>query len=201
LLPKQEPPALHQGANPKGAQVIDGKIVQMCFVVDDVDAAANHWFRTLGAGPFFVQTALTGIKVDYRGTPSFLDMDVAIGQSGTMQIELIKPRGTAPNVYTDMYPDGGTGFHHVAMFVEEFDRQVEAYVAAHHSVGCRGEFLGSAFAYMDTRSSCGFFTELYADTNFMRGLYAKVAAAAKDWDRSRPIRSLADVIGSPYGTV
>ena len=29
-------------------------IVQMCWVVDDMEAAAVQWVKTMGAGPFFL---------------------------------------------------------------------------------------------------------------------------------------------------
>lgn len=173
--------------------IIDGKIAQICFVVDDVEAAVMHWVNTLGAGPFFVQNGFSGLPITYRGTPSFLEMDVALGQAGALQIELIKPRGTAPSVFTDMYPQGGSGFHHVALFVDDFDAQLETFLADGHSIGTLGAMMESRFAYVDTRSTVGFFTEIYEDTDFMRGLHRLVANAAKDWDGTHPIRSLADI--------
>ena len=174
---------------------VSGQVVQMCFIVEDLDKAVGNWITTVGAGPFFVQKDLEGVAVEYRGISSSLNMDVALGQAGSLQIELIRPRGTAPNVYTEMYPHGGTGLHHIASFVDDLDAEIEAYIVSGQSQACRGVFGGSSFAYVDTRSTVGIFTELYAESAFMRGLYSKVAGAAKCWDRSRPIRPLADVIG------
>lgn len=173
---------------------VNGDIVQICFIVEDLDAAMKHWTETVGAGPFFAQRDLK-VPVEYRGTPAFLDIHVGLGQAGTIQIELIEIISTAPSVYTDMFPEPkSSGFHHVAVFVKDIEKEIAAMVADGHSMGARGDFAGTPFAYMDTRSTVGIFTELYQDDEGMRSFYRKIADAAKDWDRSDPVRPLADVL-------
>src|ERR1700710_920751 len=77
-------------------------IVQMCFIIADLDAAMASWIETIGAGPFFAQKNLN-VPTEYRGKPSFIDVSAAFGQAGAMQVELIEVHGDNPSVYRDMY--------------------------------------------------------------------------------------------------
>ena len=171
---------------------IGSGIVQICHIVEDLDQAVDHWVETFGAGPFFGQRNLD-IPVMHRGTPSFLYSHVALGQCGMLQMELVQIVGNEPTVYRDMYPDGGSGFHHVAMFVDDLQKEIDAYAAAGSELGALGEFNGCGFAYVDTRKSVGFFTELYEECAFMRGFYRKIADAAAGWDGTRRMRSFEEV--------
>ena len=67
-----------------------GKVYQNCYVVNDLDAAISHWVNVVGAGPFFVKRRLDNLVIDYRGTPSSLNIDFALGQAGPVHIELIQ---------------------------------------------------------------------------------------------------------------
>ena len=156
-------------------------IVQMCYIVDNLDQAVNHWVETIGAGPFFVQNNL-GVPVEYKGSPGTLDINLALGQAGSLQIELIEMNSSAPSVYSDTYRKGETGFHHIAVFVEEFEAMVQESASRGSPLNTRGEFAGGKFCYIDTRAAIGCFTELYEEAAGMRGMYKAIAAAAKDWD-------------------
>lgn len=168
-------------------------IVQICHIVEDLDRAVDHWVETFGAGPFFAQRNLD-IPVVYRGTPSFLDMHCALGQCGAVQMELVQIAGNEPSVYRDMYPNGGSGFHHVAMFVDDLQKEIDAYAVAGCGLAARGDLNGCGFAYIDTRPSVGFFTELYEECAFMRDFYRNIADAAAGWDGVRRIRPFSDVL-------
>ena len=158
------------------------EIVQICFIVDDLDAAIDNWIETRNAGPFFVAKDLSGVPIDYKGTDSTLAISVAMGMAGDLQIELVEPIGNGPSVYSDMFAPGQTGFHHVATFVSDFEQAVRDHVSNGFEMNARGTFAGDKFAYMDTRSSVGFFTELYEEGPGLRGMYRKIAEAARDWD-------------------
>ena len=171
-------------------------IVQICHVVEDLDAAITQWVAEFNAGPFFVQQHLL-VPVDYRGAPGMIDINVALGQCGAVQVELIEVASEDPSVYRDMFPDGkpagGSGFHHVAIFVDDFEQALADYRAGGCEIGAVGQFNGAGFAYVDTRARVGFFTELYEESPFMRKFYKNIAAAAMGWDGSNPQRPLADV--------
>ncbi|SCW33751.1 Glyoxalase/Bleomycin resistance protein/Dioxygenase superfamily protein [Sphingobium faniae] len=174
--------------------VVDNAVVQICFIVPDLDVAMQSWKDMVGAGPFFVEKNLS-VPVNYRGTPSFLEIHVGLGQIGSIQLELIELTSDIPSVYRDMFPEPKAGgFHHVAVFVEDIEREIAALEAQGHSMGARGEFAGTPFAYMDTRSKTGAFTELYQYADGMQSFYGNIAAAARGWDGDRLVRPMSDVL-------
>ena len=81
---------------------------QSAWVVADFEAAVDFWVTTYGVGPFFGLDWQSSPELQYRGEPGTLDMKVAWGQAGDMQIELIQPTSEAPNVYRDLVAPGET---------------------------------------------------------------------------------------------
>ena len=53
-----------------------GPVMQLGFVVPDLEAAARHWTR-LGVGPFFLLEHIQFAECRYKGTPTRFDMSVA----------------------------------------------------------------------------------------------------------------------------
>jgi len=170
--------------------MFDGVIVQNAYVVDDLNVSIDNWVSNIGAGPFFVMHNLV-LPVMYRGKDMPLDFDLALGQAGALQIELIKVNSRTANVYSDTYPHGGTcGFHHVAMFAQDLDDAISDYVAKGYPLAMDLVFGDARVVYMDARHDMGCMVEFYQDTPDMRAMYARVAAAAVNWNGSDPIRSL-----------
>lgn len=172
-----------------------GHIFQNCYVVDDLDKAIEYWIKTIGAGPFFVFRKLDNLKISYRGKPSSLDINFALGQAGPIHIELIEDNSKNPTVYQDLYPKGtGGGFHHVGMLAKDFEAAVKAYESAGYPTGMLGMFGNTPFAYVDTRAAVGFFTEFHQDTAEIRGLFDGVAAASINWKGDQPVRSMVELL-------
>ncbi len=168
-----------------------GVIVQYAYVVEDLDAAIEHWTSTVGAGPFFVRKHITDLQFEYRGSKSSIDMDLALGQAGTIQIELVKVNSGQSNAFASMYPQGsGGGFHHAAMFAKDLDAAIAAYQEKGFELAMKGIFGTTPFAFMDTRSALGFMIELYPETEEMKAVYGLIANAAKGWDRVEKTRPL-----------
>ena len=68
-----------------------GTIRQVAYVVEDLDSALEHWIGILNAGPFFVFEHAELSDQLYRGAASSIDVTLAVGNSGDVQIELILP--------------------------------------------------------------------------------------------------------------
>ena len=171
----------------------EGVIYQNCYIVDNLDQALAAWTTNIGAGPFFVQRDLK-LEIEYRGKPSPIHIDLAIGQAGAVHIELIEVHSKNPTVYTDLRPKGHGGFHHVGLLAKDFEGAIAAYRKAGFEVGMKGMFGQTPFAYIDTCSSLGFFTEFHEDTPEIRGMFKRIAAAQIGWDKSRPIRPMAEIL-------
>lgn len=167
----------------------DGTAVQYCFLVNDIDRAIDRWIRTTGAGPFFLRRRIDDLDIRYRGQPSRMDLSIALGQLGGAHVELIQQHNDGPTVYRDTFAPGAEGFHHIAMIAKDLDAALNAYTADGHEIGMEGVFGSTRFAYVDTRSAIGAFTELLQETDELEFLYKTVADAALDWDGSDPVRA------------
>ncbi|MCK9284969.1 MAG: VOC family protein [Rhodocyclaceae bacterium] len=169
--------------------MLDGNIAQYAYVVADLDAAIGHWTESIGAGPFFVRRHLD-LPVEHRGKQSVFDISVALGQAGPIQIELVQVHSATQNCFTEMYPQGGGGLHHVALFTPDLDSAIRSFENKGGELATRGVFGSTPFAFMDARRQLGFFVELYQDSAELRGIYALVADAAAGWDRITQTRPL-----------
>ncbi len=165
------------------------EIVQAAYVVPDIEAAAQAWAR-LGVGPFLHIPSQA--DVTYRGDPAHLNLTLAFGQAGDLQIELIQQHDDAPSVYRDLYPAEEGGHHHYAVFATDYDADLAALNAAGFETVMALSMPGGArIAYADLRPKLPFMLELFEEGPVIRGLFQASAAAAQDWDGSDPYRPLA----------
>ena len=145
-----------QGFIPPDAQAI----VQMGYVVPDLNRAIVHWSTTLGIGPFTVSGEIIIDDARYRGEPTDVDLVIAVAQAGTLQVELIQQNNDVPSCYRDLFPADRGGLHHVAVRTTDFLGQVARYQAMGCPTAFCGRHQGRHFAYMDTSASLGIMVEL-----------------------------------------
>src|SRR4051812_20116224 len=107
----------------------DDGIIQMAYIVPDLQAAIQHWVRTMKVGPWFVLDHLGGIDAKYRGQPTDVDITLAMSFAGHMNIELIQQLNDSPSVYRETLDNRGYGFHHWGVATHDFDREVARYEA------------------------------------------------------------------------
>jgi hypothetical protein len=166
-------------------------IVQLAWVVNDLEEAARRFNRIYGCGPFLMNRHIKLGDPRYRGQPMRTDFSTALAQAGDVQIELIVQHDDTPSVYRDLHAAGSEGFHHVAMIVPDVAAEVERYRALGFEVGFTGRFGNAEFAYVDTAPALGHMTEILPDNAMLRGFFATVRRAAEAWDGVEVIRELA----------
>ncbi len=165
---------------------------QSAWVVDDVYEAAQLWVAKTGVGPFFVMDYQEGALLDtfYRGRSSPVTMKTALAQAGKMQSELIQPTGDQPSAYRDTVPPGRSGFHHIALWSDDVAADTASYVEEGFEVAARGNAGGIVqFSYIDTSSVFGHMIELVENNAVIQGVFETVAAAARGWDGTDPVRN------------
>ena len=159
-------------------------IVQNCYVVRDLDEACARLGALYGIGPFVGGGEGTLDNHVHRGAPAPpIRIRGVFVQSGDLNIELVELLSDAPSAFHDMYPDGGEGFHHNAMFCPDYTATRDAFVAAGMPVA--SEFVtafGAKICYMDARATHGHMIELYPEDATIRAMYARARSAAEDWD-------------------
>jgi hypothetical protein len=165
-------------------------IVQMAWVVKDLEDAVRRFHRTLGAGPFMFNRHIKLTDPHHRGKPVRTDFSLAIAQAGEVQIELVEQHDDTPSVYRDMYSSGEEGFHHIAVIVPDVAVEVARYRALGFEVGSSGRFGEADFAYIDTSPATGHMVEVLPDNETIRRFFGAVRKAAEGWDGADPTREI-----------
>jgi catechol 2,3-dioxygenase-like lactoylglutathione lyase family enzyme len=163
------------------------RIVQMAFVVTNLEAAAARFSRTMGIGPFLLNPHIQLTDPHHRGVPVRTDFSLALAQAGEVQVELVEQHDDTPSVYRDIYAPGAEGFHHVAIIVADVAAEVARLRALGFEQASSGRFGDADFAYVDTAPALGHMVEVLPDNETIRRFFAKVRREAEAWDGSGPV--------------
>lgn len=166
--------------------------MQMCWVVTDVHAAIEAWAQSAGVGPFFLFDGVPFQDGHYRGEPAdFPDVTAAIAQAGDVQIEFVCQNDDQPSIFRDLVPAGQSGFHHMALYCNDYETDRAAYTQAGAAIAFEGRMMGIArTGWMDTAPTLGFMVELIEANEMAEGLFGQISDAARNWDGKDPIRTL-----------
>lgn len=174
------------------ARLLAGRVVQMGYVVADLERALDHWTKRLGVGPFLVAPRIDYAELYLRGTPIRIENSVALASHGGMQIELIQQTGGDASIFAEFLARRGGGLHHVCMLSEDIERDLAAWRAAGTEPLMHGRTTaGIPFAYLDSDPDDeGRIIELVQPTPGLRKFFSKLDALSEDWDGSNPVRYL-----------
>jgi hypothetical protein len=166
-----------------------GPVMQLGFVVPDIEQAMHHWIGKVGLGPFYQIENVQYAEAFHRGLPSNIDMTVALAQWGEVQVELIQQRNDAPSIYTEFPGRKLGGLQHLGVMT----RSVADDLAALRTEGIEAVQWGATgngirFAYVDTDAQPGGMIELIEHGPTIDGFFTLVRESAMDWDGRDPIR-------------
>jgi len=171
-------------------QKIFAPVMQNAFVVDDLEAAMDHWLNKMGVGPFFVFEHIKFKEAFFRGKPMNIDMTAAIAYWGDVQIELIKQYDDKPSIYNEFRGKGLRGMQHMGVLTGDLD----AHLARLKPLGIEPIQWGSMpagmrFAYVSSDYHPGAMIELIEAHESIVGFFKIMKDAAAQWDgRSESIR-------------
>jgi hypothetical protein len=164
-----------------------GPVRQVGYVVSDSNAATDFWVRVAGAGPFFTLPNYEVANCEYAGSRSSPRLSIAIGYSGSLQIELLQPLDEEVSLYRELARSPLAGPHYVTYWVEDLG------LAVNHAreLGCEvvqsGGIAGAGrFTYL--KAANGPLFELLETNDMIRGWFGSMQAAAEGWDGERPLR-------------
>jgi hypothetical protein len=167
------------------------RFMQICWVVPDLHVAVNHWVTASGVGPFFLFDKVIFDSPVYRGHPAEnIDITAAMAQAGDMQIELVCQNDDRPSVFRDVVPAGNSGLHHMALYCNDYDAELAAYLKAGSEVAFSGLMMGARTCWIDTTSRLGFMVELIEANPIADTVFEQFRVAAKNWDGKNPLRQL-----------
>ena len=161
---------------------------QLAYVVRDLDAALKHWTEVLKVGPFFMFEHCPLDNQLYRGNPADVDVTLALGNSGALQIELIYQNNDAPSVYKEFLDAGREGVHHFGMMPTDYTAMCAQYKALGHEAAFVCDIAGAELTYFDTVDTVGHFIELWDNNAIFKNLFTLVEEAAQNWDGKDPVR-------------
>jgi hypothetical protein len=170
----------------------DDGIIQMAYVVEDIQRAMAEWAANLKVGPWFLIEHFTGVDPVYRGRPSQADVALAMSFAGHMNIELIQPNNDAPSVYRETIQKRGYGFHHFGVATANFDRDL----ARHRAAGSELAFSlhvpsGGRVAYLDTTPHLPGMIELIELGAEFETVFNRFYRASIGWDGRDLVRPFA----------
>lgn len=169
-----------------------GQVMQMAYVVEDMQAAIDWWVRDAGTGPWFVLDHFWADDQIYRGAPSTADISIAMAFSGHMCIELMQPLDDNPSVYREIIERSGYGFHHLGIAVADVDEAIRDYERRGYELAFRAAVpTGGAVAFMDDGQKNPGFVELIPATPGMDQTFTGWWRASVDWDGKNPVRPFA----------
>lgn len=174
-----------------------GSIAQIGYVVRDLESSMRGFIAT-GVGPWFHLEGVKPTNFTYHGQPSEMVMDVAVANSGGIQIELISPANDAPSMYADFLAAGNEGVQHIAYWSENYQDLYDRALAAGFTVGQEGQIGGEdgRFAYLNTEHHPGTVVEISDVGGSKKFIFDLIKAAASSWDGSNPIQKIdANLIG------
>ncbi len=166
-----------------------GQVIQMAYVVEDIEAAIDWWVRDAKTGPWFLLDHFWAADQEYRGAPSRADVAIAMAFAGHMNIELIQPLDDHPSVYRDIAQARGFGFHHVGVAVANVEAEIQEYAARGYAPAFRADVpSGGRVAYLDNGINAPGMVELIPATPGMDALFTGFWQASVDWDGKDPVR-------------
>lgn len=145
--------------------LLDGGISQIAFVVEDLDATVERYYRTFGIGEwvFYTYGAPLLSYMTYHGRPADYSMRLALSYFGPNRVELIEPV-KGPSVYHDFVENHGYGVQHFGIVVEDMTAALAEAREAGIAVLMEGAGFGldgdGHFAYLDTEAGFGVTYEL-----------------------------------------
>ena len=169
-----------------------GQIMQMAYVVEDLEKSIDWWVNDVKTGPWFVLDSFLQPGQLYRGELSKADIRIAMGFAGHMCIELIQPKDDHPSVYKEIIDRRGYGFHHIGIAVEDVDAQIAAYEARGYALAFHAAVpTGGHVAYLDDGRNEPGFIELIPANGGTDETFTRFWRASIDWNGEDPIRPFA----------
>lgn len=161
---------------------------QLSYWVEDVDAAAEHFAKVFGAGPFLKMGPLKFEKAIVHGKPADPELIIALGMWGQIQVEFVQK----VNAEAHLFDDFGYGFNHINICVDDVEGTVRQLEKDGYEVGMYMESSGAPIYYMNSMNKIGHCIELHAPNPTI----AMCKKAVELWDGKDPLMDMAEVIAA-----
>jgi hypothetical protein len=167
------------------SQLKYGPVIQLGYVVENLDASIGHWTDTMGVGPWTVFRNVTMEGV-CRGEATTVRIDVALGYQNELQVELIQQTSDTVSPYRT--PEGKPilGLHHIAWLTDDLDGVVAQAEADGAKTIFRAQNPGTRVAYLTLPDEADTRIEFIESASTADLIKAGIAAT-RDWDGTDPV--------------
>ena len=161
-----------------------GPIMQMGFVVEDLDDAIDYWTKKMNIGPFIKLEGIDLIDQYYKGKPADLDFSGALSYTGSMQIELIKQHCDTPSIYNEYINNEKGELHHLCCLTTDIENDI-SILESQGYINIQGGKTqdNGQFAYLDTQKKERPIFELTQLSQGGLSFFNMIEEAAKNWDK------------------
>ncbi|MFI9538082.1 hypothetical protein ACIG56_33200 [Nocardia fusca] len=168
-------------------------IHHVCYLVDDIPNAVDHWVEAVGAGPFFwLGQHIEFDEAQFRGEPCVLDHSAVIGSWGDIFVELGQIHDISPAPFEHAFVGASADINRVA-HASYMVENAEAENKRLRELGAQEFFRARKGPVKITFYEWPLFghpIEVHQKSDALEATFRMVAAAAEGWDGSDPIRSL-----------
>ena len=166
-----------------------GKIMQLGYVVEDVEATAAQWSSRLNVGPFYTLDN-TMDQYYFRGVRTDVELRLAFGYWGSVQVELIQPLGNADTLYSCALRAAPGKLNHCATLVSDLDGLLERHNLKDRVIQSGRMHTGLNFVYLDEYLPGGLHLELIEAQESTVQAFSAMQAIAENWDGKNPLRPM-----------
>jgi len=169
-------------------------LYQLAYLVPDLNQSMEEFTRQLGAGPWLRLEKFSGRDQRWNGEPYSGTLNLAFGQAGVMQIELIEMPSCSASPYHDHFKEHGFGLHHLGYLTANFD----ADMARHERDGATAVFTdctksGGRIAHMKRTGAIVPVCELIEIDEGLRAFFGAIKEASSNWDGKSPFPPLSQL--------
>ena len=138
------------------------KVIQIAFVVRDLDEAIKIYSNIYGIGPWKISEISSKTVDDLYKYDDVTDFayKVAMCDIGDLEWELVQPLDDK-SIYSDFLKEKGPGLHHIAFGVKDYDHAVADLKTKGQKVLSSGDWKGIRFAHFATEDDLDFVIELF----------------------------------------
>lgn len=167
-----------------------GRVVQVAYLVEDIEAAMHHWLRHAGLGPWSWFRNIE-LATRFDGRDFTMRIHEALAYMGELQIQLVQsldpPETVTP--YQDFLRAGRFGVHHMAFFAEDIDGTVERARKQGFERACEmRDKDGHRYYYLQSTTMPDVWIEFLESYPRLHAIFDEGIAEAARWDGRDPIR-------------
>jgi catechol 2,3-dioxygenase-like lactoylglutathione lyase family enzyme len=166
-----------------------GPFHHLGYVVDDLEAAAEHFAEAVGAGPFLLIEHVALEVATFDGEPARYDHSTAFGQWGPVIVEISRVHEAVPDgLGAFLGSSRPPAIGHVAWLADDLEAESHRLAAAGLPLRHTGRSGPVQAHWHDGATVVGHPVEVLRRCPEILGFYAAIGAEARNWDGSRPLR-------------